>query len=59
VIIIPDGHEPPIDAGHRIELTSGTPQAARVRRRAAGLLCAACSRYPLSGARSHSPAFRS
>jgi hypothetical protein len=26
VIIIPDDHEPPIDAGHRSEQTSGTPQ---------------------------------
>ncbi len=26
MIIIPDDHEPPIDAGHRSEQTSGTPQ---------------------------------
>jgi hypothetical protein len=25
--IIPDGHEPSIDAGHRSEQTYGTPQA--------------------------------
>jgi membrane-bound ClpP family serine protease len=30
VIIIPDDHESPIDAGHRSEQTSGTPQAALV-----------------------------
>ena len=31
MIIIPDDHEPPIDAGHRSEQTSGTPQGQCVR----------------------------
>ncbi len=31
MIIIPDGHEPPIDAGHRIEQASGIPHPAQVR----------------------------
>jgi hypothetical protein len=29
VIIIPDDHEPPINAGHKSEQTSDTPQADR------------------------------